>query len=194
MTSKKPRAFPAAHDGMTSVDPDGRAVLRFERELRHSVERVWAAVTQPEEMVAWFAHRVEIDPQVGGRLTLWLGDSSAPDPVQAGTVTVFDPFEAFETVFEDGSSVRFELQESVSGCLLIFTDTRPIGERARNSVLAGWHLRMDQLPDALEGRPTDWLALDADRDEHGFVAAIAEIYWHYRNQERPTNVASGNES
>lgn len=185
MTQSEERSFPANHDGTTSMNADGRAFLRFERELHHSVERVWAAVTEPDEMIAWFAYKVKIDPRVGGRLTLWLGDSTEADPTQTGTISVFDPLEAFETVFDDGSVVRFELQQSAVGCLLRFTDTRPPGQRAQNSVLAGWHLRMDQLPDALAGRPTDWLALDADRDEHGFIAAIAEIYWHYRNQERP---------
>lgn len=182
-----PRVFPIGHDGTTSLDADGRAVLRFDRELRHSVERVWAAVTDPDEMVAWLAYKVEIDPHVGGRLLLWLGDSRSSAPVLTGTISVFDAPAVMEAAFDDGSMLRFELRESGLGCVLTFTDTRPVGQRAQNSVLAGWHLRMDQLPDALEDHPTDWLALDTTRDEHGFVAAIAEIYWHYRNQVRPSS-------
>ncbi|HEX8073920.1 MAG TPA: SRPBCC domain-containing protein [Thermoleophilaceae bacterium] len=33
---------------------DGRPALRFERRLPHSVERVWRAITEPEELKAWF--------------------------------------------------------------------------------------------------------------------------------------------
>ncbi len=184
MTPNTTRTFPAEHDGVISTDAAGRAVLRFERELHHSVQRLWAAITNPDEMTAWLAHKVEIDPKVGGNLRLWLGDSRSVEPVQAGTISVFDPLETLEAVFDDGSTIRFELQESNTGCRLVFSDTRPIGQRGENSVLAGWHLRMDLLPDALNDQPVDWLRLDADRDEHGFVAAIAEIYWHYQNQER----------
>jgi len=123
MTPINTRTFPPDHDGTAILTPDGRAAIRFERSLRHPIDRVWAVL-------------------------------------------------------------RFELQPANSGTTLVFSDTRPVGSRAQNSVLAGWHLRMDQLPEHLDGCATDWLALDRDRDEHGHVAAIAEIYWHYRNQPR----------
>jgi uncharacterized protein YndB with AHSA1/START domain len=32
----------------------GRYVLRFERHLGHSVERVWRALTEPSELAHWF--------------------------------------------------------------------------------------------------------------------------------------------
>lgn len=33
---------------------DGRPVLRFTRRLDHPVDRVWRAVTTPDELAAWF--------------------------------------------------------------------------------------------------------------------------------------------
>lgn len=176
------RAFPPEADGTTALSPDGRAVLRFERRLQHQAERVWAAVSTPTEMEAWLAFKAELDPRVGGRLSLWFGDSRAESPVLAGTVTVFDPPTCLEAEMDDGSVLRFEIAPTDAGCTLVFTDTRPAGERARNSVLAGWHLRMDLLEPALVGRPADWLAIDSNRDDHGFVADIAEIYMHYRTK------------
>lgn len=178
------REFPPAADGMTTIAPDGRAVIRFERQLRHSVERVWSALTTPSEMEAWLAFRARLEPNVGGELSIWLGDSRSESPVLGGKVTVFDAPNAFEAEMDDGSRLRFELSATDEGCQLVFTDTRPVGERARNSVLAGWHLRMDLLNPALNGTRADWLAIDNSRDENGFVAEIAQIYWHYRNQPR----------
>ena len=56
-------------------------------------------------------------------------------------------------------------------------------EKSRRSIVAGWHLRMELLEEALRGTPADWAALDASRDERGIVARIAEIYVHYKNRE-----------
>ena len=178
------RVIPPEAEGTISTTPDGRAVLRFERRLAHSVDRVWAAVSQPAEMEAWLAFKARLDPAVGGQISLWLGDSTSDSPVYDGRVTVFDPPHVLEAKMADGSVLRFEVTPTDDGSVLVFTDTRPVGERSRNSVLAGWHLRMDYLGPALDGEPADWLAIDGRRDEHGYVAEIAEIYWHYRTKPR----------
>ena len=60
------RVIPPEAEGTISTTPDGRAVLRFERHLRHSVDRVWAAVSQPAEMEAWLAFKARLEPEVGG--------------------------------------------------------------------------------------------------------------------------------
>lgn len=178
------RVIPPDAEGTVSTTVEGRAVLRFERHLSHPPERVWAAVTQPAEMEAWLAFKAKLEPEIGGQLSLWLGDSRSDSPVYSGQVTVFDAPRALEAVMDDGSVLRFEVSPHGDGCILVFTDTRPTGERARNSVLAGWHLRMDLIEGALAGDPAAWLEIDSRRDEHGFVADIAEIYWHYRTKPR----------
>jgi uncharacterized protein YndB with AHSA1/START domain len=33
---------------------DNRPALRFERHLDHAVERVWRAITEPEELRRWY--------------------------------------------------------------------------------------------------------------------------------------------
>jgi hypothetical protein len=33
---------------------EGKDVLRFERHLAHPIERVWAALTEPGELVGWW--------------------------------------------------------------------------------------------------------------------------------------------
>ena len=174
-----------ADEGTIEISPEGRAVLRFERHLDHPIDRVWAAVSTPEQMEAWLAFKVRLEPDVGGTISLWLGDSRSESPIFAGRVTVFDPPRVLEAEMDDGTLLRIEVTERTGGgCTLVFTDTRPEGERGSNSVLAGWHLRMDLIGPGLDGTPADWTDIDSRRDEHGLVADIAELYWHYRNKPR----------
>ena len=44
---------------------DGRPALRFERRLNHPVERVWRAITEPDELACWFLTAVEWTPEMG---------------------------------------------------------------------------------------------------------------------------------
>ena len=43
----------------------GRPALRFERELAHSVERVWRAVSEPAELERWFPAAADWTPAAG---------------------------------------------------------------------------------------------------------------------------------
>ena len=184
MTASTNSPITPADEGVIGEHNDGRAFIRFERHLDHPVERVWASLTEPDQIIQWLCHRVEIEPKVGGHFTLGLGATDGEEPEETGQITIFEPPHLLESAEDDGSTLRWELRPQGTGCLLTFTDTRPLGERASNSVRAGWHLRMEQLPEALNGRPTDWVALDATRTEHDAIARIEEIYWHYRNQPR----------
>jgi len=169
-------------EGVIDTSDDGRATIRFERRLDHSTDRVWQAVTDPAEMQSWLAYRARVDLRVGGDHDLWLGGSDSEAPVQHGTITELDVGRVIQVDYDDGSTLRWEVHPDGAGARLVFTDTRPAGERARNSVLAGWHIRVEHLPQALDGVATDWEALDQDRDGNGFIRPIAEIYWHYRNR------------
>lgn len=46
----------------TYIEHNGRPAVRFERTYAHSVDRVWAAVSDPEELAHWFPSSVEISP------------------------------------------------------------------------------------------------------------------------------------
>ena len=57
---------------------DGRYVLRYERQLRHPPEKVWEALTEPEQIEAWWA-RAQLELAEGGHARFeWLnGDAVA---------------------------------------------------------------------------------------------------------------------
>lgn len=61
----------------TLISTGDKPVLRFERFLPRPIEEVWRAVTDPEEMRAWFPTRIEIERwEQGATLTHHFDDPS----------------------------------------------------------------------------------------------------------------------
>jgi uncharacterized protein YndB with AHSA1/START domain len=71
---------------------EGKDVLRFERHLAHPIERVWAALTDPGELVGWWGE-AEVDLIEGGRFTVrWLNtDEHGNSILMHATITRLDP-------------------------------------------------------------------------------------------------------
>ncbi|MFI0487408.1 SgcJ/EcaC family oxidoreductase [Actinomadura sp. 9N215] len=146
----------AAADG-TAVHRDGRTLLRFERRLRHPPERVWRALTDPAELSAWLAD-ADLEPAVGGKFELrWLNAADpAERPVARGSVTAFDPPRLLELDSDIHGRLRWELAAAPEGTHLVFTsDVRLPGEYLVQT-MAGWHVHLDYLEEALDGARVDW--------------------------------------
>ena len=59
-------------DGTVERLDDGRHRISFERRLGHAPERVWAALTDPEQLIAWWGE-AEVELRPGGRFDVrWL--------------------------------------------------------------------------------------------------------------------------
>ncbi len=141
------------------VTIDGRAALRFERRYPHAIERVWRAVTDPDEMASWFPARVVGERAVGAPLRFDDGtqrEAAAADgeparadgPMFSGTVVVCDPPHVFSFTW-GGELLRIELRAADDGTVLEFT--HHLGHRstaARNG--AGWNACLAGLDAALD--------------------------------------------
>jgi uncharacterized protein YndB with AHSA1/START domain len=134
---------------------DGSDVLRYWRRLDHPVERVWRALTEPEELVMWLGE-AELEPREGGRFMLrWV--NTPERHVARGTVSRFDQPRLLEFDTDAHGVWRWELEADGDATSLTFTATVPTaGRESRLSVLAGWQIHLDHLADALEGRAQDW--------------------------------------
>jgi uncharacterized protein YndB with AHSA1/START domain len=77
-----------SEDRGTYVEHEGRPAVRFRRRFADPVERIWAAVTAPEELARWFPSAVELEPRAGGTIT-FTGDPHLP--ATSGTVLAFEP-------------------------------------------------------------------------------------------------------
>lgn len=152
----------------TLYEENGRYVLRFERRLSHPPERVWAAITDPEELCGWFPQGVEYEGEMtaGGKMRFhW--DEEDEEPPFGGEILAFDPPRLFEYTWDD-QVLRFELRPEGEGCVLIFTDTMNDREGV-DANAAGWHACLDALMALLDGR-----LLERSSQERS--AGLREVY------------------
>jgi uncharacterized protein YndB with AHSA1/START domain len=145
---------------------EGKDVLRFERRLAHPVERVWAALTDPAQLIAWWGD-AEVELVEGGRFTMrWLNtDDEGEAFVMHATVTRLEAPTLLETEGDAHGVLRWELQPDADGTLLRFSSTLELPEEYRSRTLAGWHFHLDALADVLEGHEVDLVNLPDERWE-----------------------------
>lgn len=122
--------------------------LRFERHLDRPVERVWAALAEPEQRAAWFfAGTLELE--AGGRVEL--RDSAHG---VTGSVTEATPPRRLRLTWSSldapTSVVSVELEDAQTGCLLTLTQDVDATGRPGN-LAAGWHCLLDDLRSHLAG-------------------------------------------
>ena len=125
----------------TLTEDDGRPALRFERRYPHPVERVWRALTDPEELAQWFVVPVPGWPPAG---------ESFEAMGQPGRMVEVDAPRVLGWTW-GGERYRFELRPEGDGCLLVFThvfDDR-LGPAAQHA--AGWEAYLDRLQALLAG-------------------------------------------
>jgi len=149
-------------DPTLGTHTDGRPALRFERHLKHPVETVWRAITDPEQLNTWYPIRaLAIDLRIGGRIDF--------DGMHA-VVTQLDPPKVFafsehappEMHRESDDLIHFELTPDGDGCRLVFThvfDDRP----AAASYGSGWTVCLNALVASANGEE---VRMERPSDEH----------------------------
>jgi uncharacterized protein YndB with AHSA1/START domain len=122
-----------------------RNVLRIERHLKHSPEKVWRAITDPAELKNWFPAEVEYELRTDAKMAFTFpGDAMPPS---AGVVLELNPPQVFAFDW-GGELLRFELTAEDSGCQLVFTHTFDDRPKAA-SFATGWRTCLDALEVAL---------------------------------------------
>jgi uncharacterized protein YndB with AHSA1/START domain len=128
------------------ADHEGRTVLRFERVLRHSAERVWSALTELDGLRGWHPSPFELEPRVGGTVRYLPPDGSA---FGEGEVTEYEPRRVLAYTWGE-DHLRWELRPHAEGTLLVLTHTFDDHFKAARDA-AGWHLCLDALATSLAG-------------------------------------------
>jgi len=144
-----------------------RIVLRYERVLRHPVEDVWAAITDPEQINAWWGTRPEIDLRVGGD---YVSYHATGDRVVDRVVRLEPPRVLAHTFWQHvnpDALVTYELQPIDEGTLLVLThemtehDLRNAAEKMNwdgdiydlmSRTAAGWPRLLTKLAASLPGQ------------------------------------------
>ncbi len=113
------------------------------RELRHSPEKVWQALTDPAQLREWAPFVVDASLGTVGTLNLtWVGN---PTPLATKVTRAEAP-----RVLEYGD-IRWELEPLGSGTRL--TLWHSIDRRFVTWGAAGWHISLDVLNRLLGGNP-----------------------------------------
>jgi len=136
--------------GGARVQKDGEKwTLILVRELRHSPERVWQALTDPAHLREWAPFVADGSlGTVGATVKLtWVG---SPTPIET-TVTRADAAKALEY-----GDIRWELEALAGGTRLTLWTV--INRRFISMGAAGWHIAFDVLDRLLSGNPLGRIA------------------------------------
>jgi len=141
---------PGPADG-ARVRKDGEKwTLILVRELRHSPDKVWQALTDPEQLREWAPFDADQSLGAAGR-TVKLTTVGAPTPhVTDTTVSRADAPRVLEYSW-GGQDIRWELDAVPGGTRL--TLWHNIDRRFISMGAAGWHICFDVLDRMLSGAP-----------------------------------------
>lgn len=129
---------------------DDRWTLVFVRDLRHPPDKVWTALTDPDQLREWTPYTADRDLSRVGEATLTMIDDDSSDDLPASVLHAEAP-----TLLEYtwGTDVlRWELAAVGSGTRLTLRHTIDDREWVPK-VAAGWHICLVVAERLLDGRP-----------------------------------------
>jgi len=152
----------------TYIDYKGKPAVRFERTYPHSIDRVWVAVTESDDLARWFPSGVIHEARVGGAIA-FQGDPYS-DPA-TGTILEFDPPTTFGFTWGP-DEIHFTLEQLGARCRLVLVNVlAEANAAARNA--SGWTVCLAVLDKLLAGVPSDGPhSEDADAGFEGIMAAF----------------------
>jgi uncharacterized protein YndB with AHSA1/START domain len=133
------------------ADPKGPALgemfrapgVRFERRLPGPIEKVWAHLTQPDQLPGWYGAGSIIEPREGGRVAL-------NDNHIRGVVTQWRPPGRPPVKFAPESYLTIELAPDGDTVALTLTHL-PVLERFEQQNAMGWATFLDILVATAKG-------------------------------------------
>jgi uncharacterized protein YndB with AHSA1/START domain len=158
---------------MTDVSLDG-STLVFVRQLRHEPKVVWAALTEPDQLVKWSPFTVDRSLASAGDATLTMIDDDARTELP-GVVRRADAPKVLEYTWGD-DVLLWQLEPVGGGTRLTLRHTVADPEDAPK-VAAGWHLCVDVLEQVLDGKDVDPIVGERAMD-HGWQ----ELHDRYAEQ------------
>lgn len=157
--------------------------LIFERRLSHPVDRVWQAISEPDDLEHWFPSKVVVDElSAGAEMSFEFEDMPLDAPLaMTGHITEVDPPRLLGFTWGE-DHLRFELDpnEGEKGCTLRLTVTLGTRDKAARDA-AGWHVCLDRLERVVAGEDgpaatgvtSDWRALYEEYQRRGAPVGAA---------------------
>ncbi|MFC4871051.1 SRPBCC domain-containing protein [Negadavirga shengliensis] len=163
--------------GKISKESDGFKVV-FKREFKHPIDKVWNAITNPEELKFWFTD-IEMDFRPGGKITIQFRDKDKTKSY--GEIVSIEPPTKFVWSWE-GELAVWELEALDDGTTRLTFSYSKIADDFAISVAAGFHDLLDQLHQRLEGSE-EILPFGAEENDPSLfpvrIRYTAYVYDHY---------------
>ena len=155
------------------IEKDGeRWALVLVRELRHSPEKVWEALTDPAQLREWSPFDADGNLGAAGS-NVHLTTLGAPEPYNVSETTVTQAEAPNLLVYNWGPNpMRWELEAFNGGTRLKLSTRIDRGYVAMGA--AGWHVCFDVLGRMLDGRPIGRMAGPAVMKFDGWQRLHAE--------------------
>lgn len=132
--------------GKITKERDGFKVV-FERVFGHPIEKVWNAITNPEELKFWFTD-IEMDFRPGGKITFRFRDKDKS--VSYGEIVSIEPPHKFVWTWEGELAVWELTALDEHTTRLVFAYSKLTADYAVNAP-AGFHDLLDLLAERLDG-------------------------------------------
>ncbi|GAA4855366.1 SRPBCC family protein [Paenibacillus vulneris] len=130
-------------------------IAQFERHYKHSIEEVWAYLTENEKLNQWFPELEVEELRQGGLIRFNMPDGTQLDMM----ILDMKSLSALEYTWGE-DRVRFELAAEPGGCLLYLKETIQAVTPHTPKDLAGWHVCLDViaalLNDTVMDRKREW--------------------------------------
>jgi uncharacterized protein YndB with AHSA1/START domain len=147
-------------------------VARFDRPLKHSVEKVWAALTENDKLVRWMPNLQVEELREGGTIKFDMKDGTGK--FIDIEITDFQRYSVLEYMWGN-DRVRFELYPKPDGCLLILKEFISTLNDHSSKDLSGWHVCLDVLFALLDGRLMDFPKGEWQKWYEQYVIAVKQL-------------------
>lgn len=122
-------------------------VARFERKLKHSVEKVWSSLTENDKLKKWFSELHVDELREGGVIKFDMQDGTFEEL----TIVELKLHAVLEYTWGE-DQVRFELYPEADGCKLILIEKINQMTNHTPKDLAGWHVCLQVIAALLDGQ------------------------------------------
>jgi uncharacterized protein YndB with AHSA1/START domain len=138
----------------TNPDTRNTASIECDEFLQHPIEKVWAAITQPETIARWWAAADGFRPEAGHEFTIDMDRFG----VQRCTVLEVDEPRLIRYTFAEGvldSTLTWRLEAEGTGTRLFLThggldQDSPMGRQAFEGMGRGWQAVLTRIASVID--------------------------------------------
>lgn len=123
--------------------------ITFDRKSKHSPQRLWQALTDPDEVSKWMAYPARIDLRPGGEYHVDFSRDNSGE--LDGVIVRVEPERLLAYVW-GYSVIEWTIEPDGDGCRYTFADHGNPTTEAGVDISAGWHAWLDSLDAHLDGK------------------------------------------